>query len=235
MRLDKLLANMGHGSRKDVKALVKKKKVAVNGVITKDTGFQLDPEKDMVTVNGEMVQYRKYIYLMMNKPPGYVSATVDDRDKTVIDLLPNDYQIFSPFPVGRLDKDTEGLLLVTNDGELAHQLTSPKKNIEKTYYAKINGHITDVDREKFADGIVLDDGYKTKPAVLTILQAGVISEAEITVTEGKYHQVKRMVEATGKRVRFLKRLRMGNLRLDPDLKPGAFRELTSVEVDMLQK
>ncbi|TMN21216.1 pseudouridine synthase [Lentibacillus cibarius] len=235
MRLDKLLANMGHGSRKDVKALVKKKKVAVNGEITKDTGFQLDPEKDMVTVNGEMVQYRKYIYLMMNKPPGYVSATVDDREKTVIDLLPNDYQIFSPFPVGRLDKDTEGLLLVTNDGELAHQLTSPKKNIEKTYYAEINGRITDVDKEKFADGIVLDDGYKTKPAVLTILQAGVISEAEITVTEGKYHQVKRMVEATGKRVRFLKRLRMGNLRLDPDLKPGAFRELTSVEVDMLQK
>lgn len=202
MRLDKLLANMGYGSRKDVKALIKKKQVTVNGEIVKNTAFQLDPEKDTTAVHGEVVEYRKHIYVMMNKPQGYVSATVDDRDRTVIDLLPSKYQVFNPFPAGRLDKDTEGLLLITSDGELAHQLTSPRKDIEKTYYAKVRGRMTEEDKQSFTDGIVLDDGYQAKPAVLTIMQRGELSEVEITVTEGKYHQVKRMVEAAGKKVIF---------------------------------
>ncbi|RYG71538.1 rRNA pseudouridine synthase [Lentibacillus lipolyticus] len=234
MRLDKLLANMGYGSRKDVKALIKKKKVTVNGEVTRDTAYQLNPEKDAAAVNGEIVPYQKDIYLMMNKPQGYVSATVDDRDKTVIDLLQPAYQIFNPFPAGRLDKDTEGLLLITSDGDLAHQLTSPKKNVEKTYYAKIRGRVTEEDKQNFADGIVLDDGYKAKPATLAILQRGELSEVEITVTEGKFHQVKRMVKAAGKKVVYLKRIRMGNLHLDGSLKTGEYRELTDSEVDMLR-
>ncbi|GAA0429985.1 pseudouridine synthase [Lentibacillus halophilus] len=234
MRLDKLLANMGYGSRKDVKALIKKKQVTINGRAVKNTAQQLNPEKDTTAVNGEPIIYRKYVYIMMNKPSGYVSATVDNRDQTVVDLLPDDYYVFAPFPVGRLDKDTEGLLLITNDGDLAHRLTSPRKNIEKTYYVTISGPVTEEDKQMFADGITLEDGYQTKPAALTILRTGGTSEAEITITEGKYHQIKRMVAAAGKKVLFLKRIRMGPLTLDPALESGSFRELTAGEVEKLQ-
>ncbi|WP_164668314.1 pseudouridine synthase [Virgibacillus doumboii] len=231
MRIDKLLANMGYGSRKDVKALIKKKKVAINDKIVKDSSSHVDPEDDTVKVNNNIVSYQKYVYLMMNKPPGYVSATVDDRDKTVIDLLPEKYQLFKPFPVGRLDKDTEGLLLITNDGDLAHQLVSPKKDIEKTYFAEIRGKVTENDVEAFQEGIVLDDGYQAKPAKLEILQADEYSEVHVTVTEGKFHQVKRMFEAVKKKVVYLKRIRMGELRLDEELSPGDFRELNKEEMD----
>lgn len=230
MRLDKLLANMGYGSRKDVKQLLKKKKVQVNEKTITDGSQHVDPNEDIVTVNGEQVIYREFIYLMLHKPPGYISATEDNIEKTVIDLLPEQYLIFQPFPVGRLDKDTEGLLLITNDGKLAHELVSPKKNIEKMYYAKIKGKVTEEDQKKFWEGILLDDGYRAKPAKLKILSSEDISEVEVTVTEGKYHQVKRMFEATGKKVTYLKRLQMGPLQLDPSLPRGSVRELTKEEL-----
>ncbi|HLR40175.1 MAG TPA: pseudouridine synthase [Virgibacillus sp.] len=231
MRLDKLLANMGFGSRKDVKSMLKKKQVTVNEVIKRDGSMHVDPSSDVVVVNGEIVHYQKYIYLMLNKAPGYISATEDMREKTVIDLLPANIRHFKPFPVGRLDKDTEGLLLLTNDGELAHQLTSPKKDIEKTYYAKISGTVTDVDVEKFQHGVTLDDGYHTKPAKLNIIQSGKLSEIEVTITEGKFHQVKRMFEAVDKKVVYLKRTKMGELSLDESLAIGSFRELNDAELN----
>ncbi|UJL45112.1 rRNA pseudouridine synthase [Virgibacillus sp. NKC19-16] len=231
MRLDKLLANTGHGSRKDVKSLLKKKLVTVNDTVVKDNSVHVDPYKDIIKVGGNAVHYQKYVYLMMNKPKGVISATVDGKEKTVIDLLTTDMHRFRPFPVGRLDKDTEGLLLITNDGELAHQLTSPKKDIEKTYYARIQGNVTDEDKEKFAAGVLLDDGYKAKPAKLNIRRRDAISEVEVTVTEGKYHQVKRMFETVGKKVTYLRRISMGELVLDETLKLGTYRELTENELD----
>lgn len=234
MRLDKLLANMGYGSRKEVKTILKQKKVLINDSVTKDGSTHVDPEIDKITVGEDKVQYQKFIYLMMNKAPGYVSATVDNREKTVIDLLSVEHQHFNPFPVGRLDKDTEGLLLLTNDGELGHQLTSPKKDIEKIYYAKIDGHVTAEDVEQFAEGLTLEDGYRTKPARLSIINADEQSEIEVTVTEGKYHQVKRMFLAVGKEVNYLKRLKMGSLSLDSSLLIGQYRELTEEELVLIK-
>lgn len=234
MRIDKLLANTGHGSRKDVKKLLKTGKVSVNGNVVKDGKIHVDPEKDTVTLMGEEIMYQEFIYLMMNKPAGVISATTDEREPTVIDLLKPDEQIMQPFPAGRLDKDTEGLLLLTNDGQLSHQLLSPKKNVPKTYFAVIDGRVTVEDGEAFEEGVTLDDGYETKPARLTILKQGAISEIELTITEGKFHQVKRMFESVGKEVTYLKRLSMGSLLLDEDLEPGEYRELTEAEVTGLQ-
>ncbi|WP_339214232.1 pseudouridine synthase [Ornithinibacillus sp. FSL M8-0202] len=234
MRIDKLLSNMGYGSRKDVKALVKKKRVTLNELVVKDSGLKVDPQKDIVKVDDQVVIYKPFIYLMMNKPPGVVSATEDQRDRTVIDLLTPELQHFNPFPVGRLDKDTEGLLLLTNDGQLAHQLLSPKKDVGKTYYAKISGMVTDKEVELFSNGVTLDDGYKTKPAKLTIIASGDISEIEIIITEGKFHQVKRMFEAVGMKVVYLKRLSMGELKLDSSLSLGEYRELTEEELSYCQ-
>ncbi|MCG1027742.1 rRNA pseudouridine synthase [Virgibacillus halodenitrificans] len=229
MRLDKLLSNSGVGTRKEVKALLKKKHVKVNELIIKDGSKHIDPEKDIIKVNEEIVYYQKYIYLMLHKPSGCISATVDKQEKTVIDLLDKELQHYKPFPVGRLDKDTEGLLLLTNDGELAHQLTSPKKDIEKVYYAKIKGRVTAEDVKAFEEGIILDDGYQAKSAQLRIMAQDEISEIEVTVTEGKFHQVKRMFEAVDKKVIYLKRIRMGNIILDDTLKRGTWRELSESE------
>ncbi|SDK44706.1 pseudouridine synthase [Sediminibacillus albus] len=233
MRIDKLLANMGYGSRKEVKNLLKKGSVSCNGEPIKSPQTQVVPGQDSVTVFGEEVDYKEYIYLMMNKPPGYLSATEDNRDATVIDLLEPEDVIFDPFPVGRLDKDTEGLLLITNDGKLAHQLLSPKKDVGKTYYAVIDGKVVEADKQKFKEGVELDDGYVTRPAHLQILSSGNFSEIEITITEGKFHQVKRMFEAVGKRVSYLKRISMGKLALDPDLGKGEYRELSDEELSYL--
>ncbi|MFD2046379.1 16S rRNA pseudouridine(516) synthase [Ornithinibacillus salinisoli] len=230
MRLDKLLANMGFGSRKEVKGLLKKKKVLVNNTLTMDGSMHIEPTKDIVEVDDKIVEYKEYIYIMMNKPPGYISATEDVREKTVIDLLPPDVRRYHPFPVGRLDKDTEGLLLLTNDGKLAHQLLSPKKDVYKTYYARVQGNVTSEDITVFEQGVTLDDGYVTKPAKLNIIVSDTISEIEVKITEGKFHQVKRMFAAVGKKVVYLKRLRMGELKLDSALKPGAYRELEEEEL-----
>ncbi len=234
MRLDKLLSNMGAGSRKEVKLLLKAGAIQVDGEIVRDPKQHVDVETQQVLMYGEPVTYQKYIYLMMNKPPGVISATEDKRDETVIDLLFEDVTYFKPFPVGRLDKDTEGLLVLTNDGILAHNLLSPKKHVPKVYYAHIEGVVTEEDVEKFANGVELDDGYMTKPGKLVILKSAPQSEIELTIQEGKFHQVKRMFEAVGKRVTYLKRISMGNLKLDDQLELGEYRELTVEELDCLQ-
>ncbi|WP_404467225.1 pseudouridine synthase [Planococcus rifietoensis] len=235
MRIDKLLSNSGFGSRKEVKILLKSKAVEVNGETVRDPKFHVDEKADEVSVTGEPVVYREFIYFMMNKPQGVISATEDRFDETVIDLLTEGEQRFEPFPVGRLDKDTEGLLLITNDGKLAHELLSPKKHVDKTYYAKIDSPVTDEDIEAFKQGVVLDDGYETKPAQLHILHSGEESEIELTITEGKFHQVKRMFESVNKQVVFLKRLSMGTLQLDKTLELGEYRELTEDELTKLKQ
>ncbi|MBU0905011.1 MAG: pseudouridine synthase [Planococcaceae bacterium] len=233
MRLDKLLSNMGYGSRKEIKIIVKSKAVEVNGKVAKDVSMHVDSEKDEILVSGEKVIYTEFIYLMMNKPPGVISATEDKKDQTVIDLLEPIDQHFQPFPVGRLDKDTEGLLLITNDGHLTHQLLSPKKHVPKLYFAVIDGMVTEEDIVRFKEGVILEDGYLTKPGDLTILRSGETSEIELVITEGKFHQVKRMFEAVGKRVTYLKRLKMGSLELDSTLELGQYRPLTEKELEEL--
>ncbi|MEA3320798.1 MAG: pseudouridine synthase [Bacillota bacterium] len=235
MRLDKMLANSGFGTRKEVKKLLKTGVVKVDGNVVKDAKVHVDPEMQEVTVHDDIVEYREFIYLMMHKPPGLLSATEDYRQETVVDILQEEDKMFEPFPVGRLDKDTEGLLILTNDGQLAHQLLSPKKHVPKTYYAKIDGEVTVEDIEAFKQGVTLDDGYETLPAELKILDAGSESQIEITIVEGKFHQVKRMFQAVGKTVIYLKRLSMGELKLDEDLELGEYRELTDEELELLQR
>lgn len=232
-RLDKILANMGYGTRKEVKSIVKKGEVIINNVIVKDASLHVDTEKDEIYVAGEKLFYREFVYIMLNKPKGVISATEDERDKTVLDLLEDNLRFFNPAPVGRLDKDTEGLLLITNDGELNHMLLSPKRHVPKKYYARIMGEVTSEDVTSFSDGVILEDGYKTIPAKLKILKAGTESEIEVIIYEGKFHQVKRMFEAVGKKVVYLKRLEMGTLKLDESLGLGEFRELTEEELKAL--
>ena len=234
-RIDKILSNLGYGTRKDLKKIVKNGMVQVNGVTIKDSAMKVDPEKDKIVINGEEIFYREFIYLMMNKPAGVVSATFDNRDETVIDLLEVEHQVFEPFPVGRLDKDTVGLLLLTNDGELNHRLISPKWKVDKVYFAKIDKKVTEDDVEKFKKGITLGDGYTCKEAILEIQSASDEgSEIVLTIQEGKFHQVKRMFEAVGKKVTYLKRIEFGTLPLDDDLEEGEYRELTEEEVAILK-
>jgi len=233
MRLDKLLSNMGFGSRKEVGKLLKKGVVKVNEETVKSSALQVNPDVDHIAILGEEVVYKEFIYLMMNKSQGILSATEDKRDETVVDILEEEDQHFKPFPVGRLDKDTEGFLLLTNDGKLAHNLLSPKKGVPKVYYAHVAGKVTEVDADEFERGVMLDDGYVTKPGKLRILKSAELSEIELTITEGKYHQVKRMFEAVGKKVVYLKRLSMGPLFLDEDLALGEYRDLTEVELALL--
>ena len=236
MRLDKFLSHTGFGSRKEVKQLLKKKVVRVNDQVVKKGYYILNLNQDHISVNGETITYQEFIYLMLNKPAGYLSATEDNFQKTVIDLLQPEEQHFNPFPVGRLDKDTEGLLLLTNDGELAHFLLSPKKHVKKTYYAEVVGVMDLEDIERFKLGIVLEDGYKCLPAELQIIeQTDRTSKVLITVEEGKFHQVKRMVLACGKEVNCLKRQSMASLKLDETLKSGEYRPLDKEELDQLKE
>ena len=237
MRLDKLLSNSGFGSRKEVKVLLKKKLVTVNGKIETKAEAKVDSEKDAILVYGEPVSYQEYIYLMMNKPQGVLSATEDNHQKTVIDLLAFELQQ-ELFPVGRLDKDTEGLLLLTNDGQLAHFLLSPKRHVDKIYFAEVAGRMTEEDQKAFTEGLILEDGYRCLPAKLEILRYDEVkdcSEVEITIKEGKFHQVKRMVLACGKEVTFLKRLTMGSLHLDKQLEKGDYRPLRDEELAALRE
>ena len=235
MRIDKMLANLGYGSRKEVKDLLKSGVVKVNEMSVKNGKEQVDPKVDIVTLHGEVIEYKEYIYLMMNKPQGVISATEDHYEKTVIDLLEMEDAVYSPFPVGRLDKDTEGLLLLTNDGQLAHQLLSPKKHVPKTYFAVIDREVTNADVQAFLEGVTLDDGYVTKPGQLKIIKSGIHSNIELTITEGKFHQVKRMFEAVGKKVVYLQRISMGPLQLDESLELGEYRELTDEEMTALME
>lgn len=234
-RLDKVLANLGYGTRKEVKSLVKQGMVEIDNKIVNDSGIKIDPNICQIKVSGEMVNYRKYIYLIMNKPDGVISATFDNRDETVIDLLEPEHQAFNPFPIGRLDKDTVGLLLITNDGELNHRLIAPKSHVDKVYYAEIDKAVNEEDVKAFEKGIVLDDEYKCMPAKLEILQSNDDgAKVKITIQEGKFHQVKRMFNAREKNVVYLKRIEFGTLKLDENLSEGEYRELTDFELNTLK-
>lgn len=235
-RIDKILSNLGHGTRKEVKGLLKKGKVEIDGVIASDSAMKIDPDKAVIKVAGEVINYRKFIYLIMNKPAGVVSATVDNHDETVIDLLDEQYHSFKPFPIGRLDKDTVGLLLITNDGELNHKLIAPKNHVDKVYYAEINKFIDTKDIATFKNGVVIDDGYKCMPAILEVLNANENgSEVMVTIQEGKFHQVKRMFESVDKKVVFLRRISFGPLKLDENLQEGQYRELSEEEINSLKQ
>ena len=234
-RIDKIISNLGFGSRKEIKSAAKKGIIEVDGKVVKDSGFLVDPETAVIKINGEEVSYRKYIYLIMNKPDGVISATTDNKDETVIDLLEVEHQAFEPFPVGRLDKDTVGLLLLTNDGDLNHRLIAPKYHVDKVYFAKIDKEVTNDDIVAFKKGITLDDGYKCKEAKLEILSSDKDgSKIELTIQEGKFHQVKRMFEAVNKKVIYLQRIKFGGLTLESDLEEGEYRELTEQEVELLK-
>ncbi|HJB81816.1 MAG TPA: rRNA pseudouridine synthase [Candidatus Mediterraneibacter intestinavium] len=232
IRLDKYLADMGYGTRSEVKKEITRGNVQINGIPVRRPETKLDTEKDEVTCQGHQAVYEEYEYYMLNKPAGVVSATFDRKDRTVLDLI-GERQRKDLFPVGRLDKDTEGLLLITNDGELAHRLLSPKKHVDKVYYVKVQGQLTSEDEERLAEGIDIGEAKPVLPAGLSILKSGEISEAEITIQEGKFHQVKRMFHALGKEVLYLKRLRMGTLVLDEELRPGQYRRLTEAEKERL--
>ncbi|GLC31428.1 pseudouridine synthase [Clostridium omnivorum] len=235
-RLDKVLSNLGYGTRKEIKVLARSGEVEVDGKVIKDSSFQVDPEKAVIKVSGETIAYRKYIYLMMNKPDGVVSATFDNRDETVIDLLEPEYQTFEPFPVGRLDKDTVGLLLITNDGDLNHKLISPKWHVDKVYYAEIDKPVDESDIKAFEAGVELDDGYKCMPARLEIINSSEHgAEVYVTIQEGKFHQVKRMFNSVNKNVVYLKRIKFGALSLDSNLQEGESRELSNEELILLKQ
>ncbi|AJA47433.1 pseudouridine synthase [Clostridium pasteurianum DSM 525 = ATCC 6013] len=230
-RLDKILANSGYGSRKDVKKLIKSGLIEVDGKKVKSSNIQVDVKENNITVKGETLIYKKHIYLMMNKPAGVVSATFDNYDETVIDLLEEYHASFNPFPVGRLDKDTVGLLILTNDGDLNHKMISPKWHVNKVYYAEIDKVVDEEDIRAFEDGIEIDDGYKCMPAKLDILNVDSNgSRVMVTIQEGKFHQVKRMFLARNKKVVYLKRVSFGRIHLDESIKEGDYRELTEGEL-----
>ena len=234
MRLDKFLCETGFGTRSQVKELLKKGQVTVNGVAAKKPEQKIDEHKDRITCQGKTASYEKYVYYMLHKPAGVVSATEDKREKTVLDLLKSEDRRDGIFPVGRLDKDTEGFLLLTDDGDLAHRLLSPRKHVDKTYYAKIVGSVTEAHIERFSEGLDIGDEKKTLPAMLEILASKTeTSEIRITIHEGRFHQVKRMFEAVGCKVTYLKRLSMGAVALDETLAPGDYRPLNEKERELL--
>lgn len=236
IRLDKFLANAGIGTRSEVKNYIKYRRVWVDGKAILKGETKIDPEKNVVTFDKRVVSYEKFCYIMLNKPKGYISATEDETEQTVLSLIPKEYEKFNLFPVGRLDKDTVGLLILSNDGTFAHNTLSPKKHIEKTYFAHINGEITKEHIAEFEKGIILDGGYKCLPAKLEIsYSAQNLSKVYITIKEGKYHQIKRMFQAFGKKVVYLKRISFGEILLDESLKEGEFRELDENEMKMIQK
>lgn len=231
MRLDKFLCDKQIGTRSEVKNYLKKGMVTVNGEVVKKPETKIQEEKDQITFQGNLLTYHKLEYYLLNKPAGCVTATRDRLSETVMSFLPEGCRK-DLFPVGRLDKDTEGLLLITNDGQLAHQLLSPKKHVDKTYYAVVEGQVDNAHIELFQKGIDIGDDTLTMPAKLKILKSGTVSEIELTIQEGRYHQVKRMVEAIGGKVTFLKRLSMGPLTLE-SLGSGQVRPLTEEEIEVL--
>ena len=235
MRLDKFISTTTMLSRAEAKKIIKKG-ILINDILIKSSDYKVDENNDIVIVNGSRLVYQKYVYIMMNKPQNVISATEDMIDKTVVDILKDKDRIHKVFPVGRLDKDTEGLMLLTNDGELAHKLISPKKDVEKKYYVEVIGELKEEYLELVKDGLVLDDGYKCKSARLEILESSKDKScANIYITEGKFHQVKRMMKALGTSVTYLKRLSIGSLILDENLKLGEYRYLTDKELKKINK
>jgi len=233
-RLDKFLAHRGFGTRREVKALLRTGRVLLNGQLVTTGDLKIDPARDRVLVDGEEVEAREFTYLMLNKPAGFLSATRDRFAPTVLDLVPENRRVRNLVPVGRLDKDTEGLLLLTNDGPLVHRLLAPASRVPKTYFLRVAGEVTPDDRARLAAGVVLDDGYRTLPAEVTVLTSGEVSELLLTIYEGKFHQVKRMLQAVGKEVIYLQRRAMGNLTLDPGLALGECRPLREEEIQGLK-
>ena len=231
-RLDKIISGTGKYSRREVKELVRQGRVSVDGVLAAAPEQKIDPGNTRILVDGSPIGYEQFTYIMLHKPAGVLSAVEDRKQKTVLDLLPPDLQKRGLSPVGRLDKDTEGLLLLTNDGELTHRLLSPKYHVDKVYYARVDGVLTKEDTTAFAAGITLGDGLKCLPAGLECLSD---NECLVTLHEGKFHQVKRMLASRGKPVVYLKRLRMGSLELDKMLKKGEYRPLTAEEILALRR
>ena len=234
-RLDKLLASTGRWSRKEVKDLVRQGRVLVNGRPVLRSEEKWEPTETELTVDGQRVDCAPFVYLMLHKPAGLLSATEDRDQRTVLDLLPEHLRRRGLFPVGRLDKDTEGLLLLTDDGPLGHALLSPKRHVDKTYYARIQGRVKSEHVQAFLEGLDIGDEKKTLPAELRILKSGPESEIEVTIREGRFHQVKRMFEVIGCEVTYLKRLSMGSLKLDETLESGACRPLTEEELRKLKE
>ena len=240
LRLDKFLTEMQKGTRSQVKELIRKGRVTVDGQTCREAEKKIDPEQMEIGLDGTVISYAKVEYYMMNKPQGVISATEDSRHRTVIDLLDGIARRKDLFPVGRLDIDTEGLLLITNDGELAHELLSPKKHVDKVYFARVMGKLREDISSLFQAGMELSDGTLLRPAELLIKRSWVqeethVCEAELTIHEGKFHQVKRMFEDAGGEVVYLKRLSMGPLYLDDTLKPGESRPLTDEEINALKQ
>ena len=234
IRLDKFLADMGRGTRSQIREMAKKGRISINGQPLKKTDLKVDPERDAVAVDGQPVAYVTHEYYMLHKPAGVVTATEDNLHRTVMDLLKTARKDL--FPVGRLDIDTEGLLLITNDGELAHQLLSPKKHVDKVYFARVAGALPEDAAQRMAEGMTLRDGTPVLPAELAIDGTdGDETLVRLTIREGKFHQVKRMFEALGCRVTYLKRLSMGPLALDPELPCGAARPLTEQEIQAVKE
>lgn len=232
IRLDKYLSDMGIGTRAEVKKYIRQGRVKLDDQVIKTPEIKLNEKIQHVFFDGQAVTYEEYEYYMLHKPAGVVSATTDVKDKTVIDLI-TDSKRKDLFPVGRLDKDTEGLLLITNDGDMAHRLLAPKKHVDKVYYAKVAGIVTQEDVEIFKKGMEIGKGEVAKPSILKIIYSGEVSEIELTIQEGKFHQVKRMFHSVGKEVLYLKRISMGSLKLDSTLPKGAYRMLTREEVEQL--
>ena len=235
MRLDKYLVACAVGSRTEVKNFLKTGRVTVNGKKAKSAKLQINEDTDEICFDGEKLDYEEFVYYMMNKPQGVISATEDTKHKTVLDLLDDYARAKEVFPVGRLDIDTHGLLLLTNDGKLAHALLSPKRHVDKTYLARINGVMTDADVETFAQGVPLKD-FTCQPAKLELVSIDTEKDqslVRVTIAEGKFHQVKRMVAYCGKEVVDLQRLTMGTLTLDEDLKRGEWRRLSKEELEGL--
>ena len=232
-RLDKLLSSTGRWSRREAKTLVKEGRVLVDGVPAGSAEDKVDPSASEILVDGEDLGYRAYTYVMLHKPAGVLSATEDSRQRTVLDLLSPSLRRQGLFPVGRLDRDTEGLLLLTNDGELAHRLLAPRHHVDKIYFVRVDGELDGADAAAFAAGMMLEDGLACLPAGLEVLEQP--DTALGTLHEGKYHQIKRMLAARGKPVVYLKRLTMGPLMLDPALERGEWRPLSAEEVAALRQ
>ncbi len=234
-RLDKILASQGILSRRDVKEIVKKGRVSINGKVVRDSAVKVDSNTDEVAVDGERIILKKHIYIMMNKPQGVISASDSENDETVVDLVPDNLFRKGLFPAGRLDKDTTGFVLITDDGDFAHKILSPKNHIFKTYLARLEHNLTKSDIEKLENGITLQDGTILKEAKVEIVEQGESPLIKIMICEGKYHQVKRMFAATGNKVIALHRSKMGELSLDLSLKPGECREITPEELSKIAK
>lgn len=230
MRLDKFLAHSNIGTRKEVKKIIRSGRVKVNDKIIKNDDYKINEDKDSIYLDGELISYQQFYYVMLNKPQGYVSATIDDRYPTVLDCIYEDYA-FDLFPVGRLDIDTEGLLLLTNDGGLAHDLLSPKKHVDKVYYVELEKTYSQKDIEKLEKGIAINDEEVCKEAKVDRIDE---SRMFLTIQEGKFHQVKRMMHAIENEVTFLKRVQMGSLKLDETLSVGEYRELSEEEITLLK-